>query len=123
MSNLIKDAIGILQSSGWTKGEYRHDDYGFCMLGAIAIAELREERYADSYREDVIQEVIDDAFLNPNSDLGTALNLVLKTISDQHGRAVHEIHEIARFNDSENTSFQDVIAVLEKAAVAMDEII
>jgi hypothetical protein len=126
MPNLIRDAIGILQSSGWMQGEYRHDDYGFCMLGAMAVAGLHAEGYSSEFdipHEDVIQEVIDDAFMNPNGELGTALNVVLKTISDQHGHAVHEIHEIARFNDSEKTSFRDVIAILEKAAVAVDEIV
>ena len=102
--NRIRAAIEVLAARGWTKGAFADDSGRHCLQGALyeshgcqpAAALTRELR--DDVR--VVNEVIEAEY------------------PDRYGAV-----GISRFNDHEDTTLDDVVRVLEKAALRRDEVL
>lgn len=114
MDNVIRNAIEVIAEKGWIKGDLeRQNGYisqssdtpeewtrpGVCMIGALRFgAKIDRSEDLPIYIMNIVQNVIDDQLF----DRG---------------------HNIPFFNDHEDTVVEDVIMVLEKAAVRLDEVV
>jgi len=92
--NIFREAIGVLKTKGWTKGQYQTYDGCCCLVGACAEA-AGSESPGDFERTDAHQ------FLE---------NMLYKTYARR---------SITNWNDNQ-ASVDPVIALLEKTADAWD---
>ena len=111
-AEVLQHAAGVIERDGWTRGTYRDDDGRVCLAGAIGVAltelkpilgsdplwlaEVHEERYGD---------------------------LLWPVIEEQYPEwcAIYEAGPITRWNDDELRTKEEVVAILEKAAVRLSE--
>lgn len=89
----------------WYKGDYADGEGNYCALGHIALA-----RGVNANNLYDLDESI--AFLDGEVEL---LNSLAREMSNG------EYQFIADFNDAEYTSEEDIVALLEKAAVKVEE--
>lgn len=99
-SNLIRDMIPVISKLGWIKGNARTLQ-GVCIYGAWC--EVGEINGTKPLEWIIIEEVIKEQFPD-------------RYIPDQIFPA-----PMPYFNDHEKTVIEDVIMVLEKAAIKWDE--
>lgn len=116
MRNRAREVIEVLETIGWTKGNYRTPN-GFCMLGAFA--------YNESGASDRIEINKFYAYQNSYYKIQDSLAVVLDCIQDQYplygGPEEEDIYYIALFNDAFDTDYSQVVSILEKAAAKIDE--
>lgn len=150
MTNIARNAIVALTNEfSWIKGDYEQyevescgecrpclegltldcDDAtysdqpsGFCMLGALGWAYDAEPRIFETGWLDDTEEAVN------HPELLKAVTTVAEVIKEQFPDRLREstpIHQIPcfvpSFNDHEDTTLSDVVLVLEKAAVKLDE--
>ncbi len=108
MTNTIREAIRVLSRAGWTKDAFtdasgRHciqgalyETHGLCPFDGRQVALPLTRAMADDVR--LVNEVIQDQFPERTGGVG-----------------------VSRFNDHPETSLDDVVRVMEKAAVRKDE--
>lgn len=109
MANRIREAIEVLARRGWTKDAFTDDDGRHCMQGALyeahgvavsgCVSHLRY-RVAGDMAEDLrlLNEIVQSEYPDRFGGVGTS-----------------------RFNDHPETTVDDVVRVMEKAAVRRDE--
>ena len=103
MTNHIRSAIAVLARTGWTKHAFTDDNGQHCLQGALY----------DAYG------------LCPSrvtGELAADVRLLNQTIEEQYPERFGAVG-ISRFNDHPETTLEDVIRVLEKAAVRKDELL
>lgn len=104
MNNVFAQAAKNLPGH-WFKGDYGDGAGNFCALGHIA----NVKGYSDLYDIDVDEAKV---FVESETDI---LNNLAKEMSN--GR----YQFIADFNDADETTEDDVVTLLEKAAVRFEE--
>ena len=110
--NAVAKALEALRSSGWSKGRYVAPDGSHCMLGALNVALGLPDEYV----------------LGTSHPAHTAIaNVVAEQYPDRacFYRQVDNSWDlsVATFNDDPDTTFDDIKLVLEKAAIALDEVV
>lgn len=118
-AEVLQRAAGIIERDGWTKGQYQDEDSGaVCMSGAIALAilEIQEERGMYGW---LSVDSVAEAYEGPYSDL------LWPIIEEQHPdwwELYWSVNAtVAAFNDYDERTKEEVIAVLEKGAVRTRE--
>lgn len=101
--NQIHQAAELIRQKGHVKGSYQTNK-GFCAVGALNFVGVGQETVLSYLATDVVADVIREQYPD-------RLNLPCRS-----GFAA-----IVRFNDHEDTTQDEVVAVLEKAAVKLDE--
>ena len=108
MTNTIREAIRVLSRAGWAKDAFtdasgRHciqgalyEAYGLCPFDGRQIALPLTSAMADDVR--LVNEVISAQFPERTGGVG-----------------------VSRFNDHPDTTMDDVVSVMEKAAIRKDE--
>ncbi len=108
MTNTIREAIRVLSRAGWAKDTFTDGAGRHCLQGAL-------------YEAHGICPVDTRAAVRPVSgELAADVRLVNEVIRDQFPERVGGIGA-SRFNDHPDTTVEDVVKVLEKAAVRKDE--
>jgi hypothetical protein len=108
MTNTIREAIGVLTRVGWTKNAFTDHAGRHCLQGAL-------------YDAHQIGPVGEHPVWRPvTAELGADVRLVNEVIQDQFPERAGGIGA-SRFNDHPDTTLEDVILVMEKAAVRKDE--
>lgn len=102
MTNHIRRALEVLARTGWTKHAFTDDGGRHCLQGALY----------DAYG------VCPDRV---SGELAQDVRLVNETIEEQYPERFGAVG-ISRFNDHPETTLDDVIRVLEKAAIRKDEL-
>lgn len=103
MTNHIRRALEVLASTGWTKHAFTDDGGRHCLQGALY----------DAYGlcpDKVTGELADD------------VRIVNQMIEEQYPDRFGAVG-ISRFNDHPETTLEDVVRVLEKAAIRKDELL
>jgi hypothetical protein len=108
MPNRIRDAIEVLLRRGWAQDSFTDDEGRHCLQGALyetyGLAPLTARRTPCP----VSGELADD------------IRLLNRVIAEQYPDRTGGVG-ISRFNDHPETTVDDVLRVMEKAAVARDE--
>lgn len=91
-----------LRTHGWCKGTYGTGSGPNCILGAWKAVEAE--------KQGIYQNRVRGAFVNP------CVKIINSVLDEQYGHA-----DIPFFNDSLDTTFEDVETVLEKAQVRWNE--
>lgn len=108
MTNTIREAMRVLGRAGWTKDAFTDESGRHCLQGAL-------------YEAHGTCAVDDQQVGRPvTGELARDLRLVNEVIRDQFPERAGGVGA-SRFNDHPQTTVDDVIAVLEKAAVRKDE--
>lgn len=110
MGNRIWDAIDILRRGGWTKNTFTDEGGRHCLQGALHEAHgLRpfDERHVG---------------LPVSEELASDVRLVNEVIHAQFPERAGGVG-VSRFNDHPSTTVDDVVRVMEKAAVRRDELV
>lgn len=108
MTNTIREAIRVLSRVGWAKDAFTDGAGRHCLQGAL-------------YEAHGIYPVDTRALGRPVSgELAADVRLVNDVIRDQFPERVGGVG-ISRFNDHPETTVEDVIRVMEKAAVRKEE--
>jgi hypothetical protein len=107
MSSLA-DARKILDEQGWTKGTFTNEDGEVCLLGAIA--EALPFTLAEVMRTDEVDRVTNVIEANYADRVPV---WVMSANAFALGSTSFDV--ITKFNDHEDTTYTDVVAVLEKA--------
>ena len=110
MSNRIRDAIQVLVRSGWSKESFTDQDGRHCMQGAL-YAIHGQAPWSERYTPRAVR-----------GELATDIRLINHIIEEQYPER-HGGVGISRFNDHPDTTIDDVVRVMEKAAVARDEMV
>ena len=110
MTNRIRAAIEVLASTGWTKQAFTDDAGRHCLQGALYEA------------HGVVPRCGDKPGLALTEDLAADVRMVNHVIEEQYPDRFGAIG-VARFNDHPETTVDDVVRVLEKAAARSDEIV
>ena len=108
MGNRIREAIEVLVRSGWTKATFTDEAGRHCLQGA-----LYEAHCALPYSER-------ETGVPVGGELADDLRLVNRVIEEQYPDRFGGVG-VSRFNDHPETTLEDVVRVLEKAAVVRDE--
>lgn len=109
MANRIREAIGVLARRGWTKDAFTDADGRHCLQGALYEAYgVRAEPCTKHLR------------LRLAGDLAADLRLVNAVVASEYPERFGGVGA-SRFNDHPETTLEDVVRVLEKAAVRHDE--
>lgn len=104
-SNVARDAIEVLRTKGWTKGNYSESGK-HCAIGALAVA-MNEGSNLDIFSYGLVEK----------SPLAIQVGKIAKEqFPDRTSKGY-----VTVFNDHEDTTLDDVIMVFEKAAVWIDE--
>lgn len=108
MTNTIREAIKVLSRTGWTKDSFTDQGGRHCLQGALY--ESHGLRPFDGRQVGVplSRELVDD------------VRLVNEVVEDQFPERVGGVG-VSRFNDHPQTTLEDVIRVMEKAAIRKDE--
>ncbi len=108
MTNTIREAIRVLSRTGWTKDAFTDDSgrhclqgalyeaYGLCALDSRGVGVRLSRELAEDVR--LVNDVIEAQFPERFGGIG-----------------------VSRFNDHPDTTIEDVVRVMEKAAVRKDE--
>lgn len=108
MRNRIREAIGILARTGWTKETFTDESGRHCLQGALSEAHGLPTGSATCTGMAV------------SGGLAADLRLVNHVIEEQYPERVGGVG-VSRFNDHPDTTLDDVVRVLEKAAIRRDE--
>ncbi len=108
MTNTIREAIRVLSRAGWAKDNFTDEAGRHCLQGALYEA----HGICPAHTRDVRRPV--------HGELAADVRLVNEVIRDQFPERVGGVG-ISRFNDHPETTVEDVIRVMEKAAVRKDE--
>lgn len=110
MINTIREAIAVLARSGWTKGTFRDEESRLCLQGAL-------------YEVHGLMPACERPMLGPLSDeLARDVALVNRVLEEQYPERFGAVG-VSRFNDHPDTTLDDILRVLDKAAVAKDELL
>lgn len=108
MINTIRKAIEVLAGSGWAKGTFCDDERRHCIQGALyevhGLLALDDRPMTGALTPEMANDV---ALVN---------GVIEAQYPERFGAA-----GVARFNDHPETTIDDVITVLEKAAIRKDE--
>ncbi len=110
MTNTIQEAIRVLSRKGWAKDTFTDGTGRHCLQGALY--EAHGVCPLDS--RNVGRAV--------TGELAADVRLVNEVIRDQFPERVGAVG-ISRFNDHPETTLDDVIRVMEKAAIRKDELV
>lgn len=108
MLNTIRTALDVLSKRGWTKDAFTDQDGRHCLQGALYEAHLLALPAEKQPGVPVTEPLAAD------------IRLVNEVIEDQYPERSGGIG-VSRFNDHPETTVEDVVRVLEKAAVRKDE--
>lgn len=108
MTNTIREAIRVLSRAGWTKDAFTDEAGRHCLQGA-----LYEAHGLHPFDHSNIGRPVGGA-------LAADVNLINEVIRAQFPERAGGVG-ISRFNDHPDTSVEEVVLVLEKAAVRRDE--
>jgi hypothetical protein len=104
MSNPLYGAADILRTRGWTQGVVRNElTGGYCLLGALALAETDNENNAYSLSS------------------RRSYKVLASTIEEVYGLSAHPGSNCVTFNDDVAEDREQVIEILEKAGAQYDE--
>lgn len=106
--NRIREAIEVLARKGWTKNAFTDGAGRHCLQGA-----LYEAHGLRPFTETQVG-------LPVSEGLATDLRLVNDVIAANYPERFGGVG-VSRFNDHPDTTVDDVVCVLEKAAVRRDE--
>lgn len=109
--NVARKAIEVLAARGWHQGEYEDEAGRVCFYGALNLA----------MGFDSCHEVNDDV-----TKVGlTAEVIVREQFADRlklaSGQVGNTGGQVVEFNDHPDTTLADVLLVLEKTAIKLDE--
>lgn len=108
MANRIREALGLLARSGWTQGRFTDESGRHCLQGALYEAHGCMPRRPGRLGHTLAGELAAD------------VRLLNETIAAEYPERMGAVG-ISRFNDHPETTIEDVVRVLEKAAVRRDE--
>lgn len=109
--NRIREAISVLARRGWTKDAFTDGDGRHCLQGALYEAYgVNASDCAHHMRLRLAGELA--------ADMRLVNDIVASEYPDRFGGV-----GASRFNDHPETTVDDVVRVLEKAAVRRDELI
>jgi hypothetical protein len=108
MTNTIRTAIEVLARKGWTKDAFTDEAGRHCLQGALYEAHCLPLPVEKQPGRAVPE------------DLALDLRLVNEVIGAQYPERLGGVGA-SRFNDHPETTLEDVVTVLEKAAVRKDE--
>ena len=108
MINTIREAIAVLARSGWTKGTFRDESSRRCLQGAL---------YEAHGLQPACERPMNGAL---SAELAADVRLVNHILEAQYPERFGAVG-ISRFNDHPETTIDDVVRVLEKAAVQKEE--
>lgn len=107
-------AIDYLEEYGWTKHHMFGSDRSACIMGAFEVVVLGNTKESVSI-ESGVNTVERNGYWN-------RIDIVTKIVREQFpGRDKGTGFTIANFNDHRDTTYDDVIMVLEKASIKWDE--
>ena len=108
MTNTLREAIRVLSRAGWTKDAFTDGGGRHCLQGALY------EAYG--------QCPFDSGQLNVrlSPEMAEDVRLVNEVIEAQFTERYGGVG-ISRFNDHPDTTWEDVVLVMEKAALRKDE--
>jgi hypothetical protein len=108
MTNTIREAIRVLSRTGWTKDAFTDGGRRHCLQGALY------EAYG--------QCPFDSRQLNTrlSAEMADDVRLVNEVIEAQYPERTGGVG-VSRFNDHPDTTLEDVVLVMEKAALRKDE--
>ena len=109
MANLIRDAIAVLARRGWTKDAFTDDGGRHCLQGALYEAHGMRACAGTPHMR-----------LRLRQDLAADVALVNAVVAAEYPERYGAVGA-SRFNDHPETTLEDVVRVLEKAAVRRDE--
>ena len=109
MSNRIRAALEILARRGWAQGSFTDDVGRHCIQGALYEAHCIDP--------DVYERVWRPLTPPLLADMGLVNEVIEAEYPERYGAV-----GVSRFNDHPETTVDDVVRVLEKAAVRRDEI-
>ena len=110
MHNRIREALGLLARNGWVKGRFSDEEGRHCLQGALYEAHQCQPRTPGRLGRSLPGELADD------------IRLVNETVAAQYPDRVGAVG-VSRFNDHPDTTIDDIVRVLEKAAVRRDELV
>lgn len=102
MPNKIREGIEVLGKYGWHQGGFGNKRVGFCLLGAV-----KESRI--SYNDTISIFHTEEYFI--------IRDVILEQFPE---RLQKTVDIVPLFNDHPDTKVEDVIMVMEKAAVELD---
>ncbi len=108
MTNTIHEAIRVLTSKGWAKDTFTDGAGRHCLQGAL----FEAHGFLSMDTRNVGRPVA--------GELAADIRLVNEVVRDQFPERVGGVG-ISRFNDHPETTMEDVLRVMEKAAVRKDE--
>jgi hypothetical protein len=106
--NKIDQVIETIKNVGWHQGSYYNFDedntiIGVCIIGAIRHTAARHN-------------------VSPSLFMHKPMAMIRSIINEQYpDRMDPEMAVVPAFNDHKDTTIEDVIAVLEKASIELDE--
>ena len=109
MTDRIRAAIEVLARTGWTKQAFTDEDGRHCLQGALYEA------------HGLVPRCDDQPGVALRDDLAADVRAVNEVIQEQYPDRFGAVG-ISRFNDHQETTVDDVVRVLEKAAVRNDEL-
>ena len=110
MANRIRDAIELLARRGWTRGRFSDEAGQHCLQGALYEAHGRCPNRPGHLGRTI------------RGELAADIRLVNEIIAAEYPDRMGAVG-VSRFNDHPETTIDDVVRVLEKAAVRRDEAI
>lgn len=110
MTNRIREAIDILARAGWTKNSFTDEAGRHCLQGALYEAHGLRPFTDDHVGVPVGRELADD------------IRLVNEVVRAEFPERVGGVGA-SRFNDDPLTTGEEVVRIMEKAAVRRDELL
>ena len=108
MTNMIREAIRVIARAGWTKDAFADEAGRHCLQGAL-------------YEAHGLHPFDDRQVGVPvRGELASDLRLVNEVVAAQFPDRAGPIG-VSRFNDHPDTTVDEVLRVLEKAAIIRDE--
>ncbi len=108
MTNTIREAIRVLSRAGWTKDAFTDPSGRHCIQGALYETYGLQPFDGRQVGVPLTGEMADD------------VRLVNEVIEAQFPERTGGVG-VSRFNDHPDTTMEDVVRVMEKAAVRKDE--
>lgn len=102
VGDLLQDARGLIETKGWIQQTY-HNDYGYCLVGAIH----------EAFKEALNQHKV--AAGDVNRLPGRAYNKLQVVIGEQR-IAVTSTFWLSVWNDSAERTKEEVLALLDEAS-------
>ncbi len=108
MTNTIREAIRVIAEVGWTKDAFADEQGRHCLQGA-----LYEAHGLCPFDQRQVGVPV-------RGEMASDLRLVNEVVTAQFPERAASIG-VSRFNDHPDTTLEEVIQVLEKAALCRDE--